>query len=366
MSDNDKLASQVVDAIRKAHTGNTVTPEAKGESMFEESAEAAVLDENQMLLSTRMKELGASGFKIPKGKDIPITVYPDDHWGEYASFIPKFDENYIWDTDLLIDFLRALERGDNIFISGPTGTGKTMGSRNLAALRNKPWIRINGHEEMTGDEITGTMAVVQGDNGVETPFVPGALTVAMMSGADFCLDEPTQIPPSVAMVLQAPLEGMPLVITTGNDSFANRVIQPHPDFTFICCDNSTGTGDESGLYAGCKVWNIATLDRFETSLFMDYLPKSREKIMLKKVYPSIKDVLADRLIEFSRRIRKSHVKGDLQLTMSARGLLNTAGKCLEYQDVSKAVRLSFFNKFGNGAEKEAVSSIFFDVFAQTL
>ena len=363
----DRAKRAVIEALRK-HSENrgTATGSAPPQppAMFKEEEEV-IPKPNQMLISERLKELGVK-LRIPKQYDCLVTVHPDEEFEDWGAYIPEYDVNYIWEPSFLYDMIMGLEMGDNIFIGGPTGTGKTMASRNLAAIRNKPWFRISGREDMTNDDMIGNMAVKQGEDGVETPFILGPLPEAMLAGADLCVDEPTQIPPAIAMSLQAPLEGMPLLITLGNDDFKDRQVVPSENFRIICCDNTTGTGDETGLYGGCKVWNIATLDRFGTAVWLDYLKKRDELRMLKGIFPELTDELAGKLLTFAASIRKGHVEGDLQLTLSARSLINITKKALCYRDPARAVRLGLFNKFGNDAEKQAVSSFFYDAFAVNL
>jgi cobaltochelatase CobS len=76
------------------------------------------------------------------------------------------------------------------------------------------------------------------------------------------------------------LEGAPLVIAQNG----GEVIRPHPKFRFIATGNSTGTGDQTGLYQGVLQQNLAFLDRFRL-LEVGYADTDTEETILARAAP---------------------------------------------------------------------------------
>ena len=78
--------------------------------------------------------------KIRDGLPDPqITVFKKEDWedGHMFNHIPEVDANYQFQVKTLIEVMIGLELGDNIWISGPTGSGKTTLVEQICAKVNR-------------------------------------------------------------------------------------------------------------------------------------------------------------------------------------------------------------------------------------
>lgn len=201
---------------------------------------------------------------------IPLATFIEGASGQFPGFapghtmaaiVPPDTNGYQFRPDNLRDVLAFLanNNGDGMFLSGPTGCGKTSLVLETAARLNWPVRRVNGHARLELHDLVGSMSLapVKG-GGSATRFLHGPLALAMKEGSIFILDEIDLVDPAIAAGLNAILEGNPLVITENG----GEVIQPHPNFRFIATGNTAGMGDDTGAYSGTIQQNLAYLDRF--------------------------------------------------------------------------------------------------------
>ncbi|NIP66508.1 hypothetical protein GWN63_00015, partial [Candidatus Bathyarchaeota archaeon] len=120
--------------------------------------------------------------------------------------------------------------------------------------------------------------------------------------------------------------------------------------TLICADNTGGLGDLRGAFSGTNVQNTATLDRFFTTINLDYLDEDHEKEIIHKKHPELTDEYIGKMVQFANLIRTSYNQEELDHTMSPRTLLNWAKKTLMYQDRDRALKVSFLKKFNDDAQ----------------
>ena len=108
------------------------------------------------------------------------------------------------------------------------------------------------------------------------------------------------------------------------------MVTPHPMFRFVATANSSGGGDDSGLYPGVIRQNLALMDRF-TALAVDYLDPQREEALLKKEFPDFTDAERGNMVKYANEIRKLFKGGkseyvtngaaQIEVTLSTRSLL---------------------------------------------
>lgn len=68
---------------------------------------------------------------------------------ELVPFIPELDPDFIFDERYTGYVIDALEDGENAFIFGPTGTGKSQLVMQLAATLRQPVIEFDGDRDKT-------------------------------------------------------------------------------------------------------------------------------------------------------------------------------------------------------------------------
>ena len=301
--------------------------------------------------------------KIPKDfPDVEVDMYKPEDWNEnIRCHIPIVDVNYKFQPLQLLQLIVGLKLNDNIWISGAAGSGKSSLVEQVCARTNRPFIRINGRGDMESGAIFGQYILEDG----KTIWKDGACTEAVKQGMVYCQDEPTVLPPEIAMGYQWLLENNgKLMLTDKAGDTSEKLICPHDRFRFVCCDNTKGLGDESGAFAGTNVWNTATLDRFGTSIQLDYLAKQHEVAILKATVDGISDKLSDYMVQFANLVRTSYMQGNLSFTMSPRTLLSWGEKAMFYNSAKYALEVSFYHKLPNDAEKLAVEEMYATVFAE--
>ena len=257
---------------------------------------------------------------------------------ERGPAVPAEDPHYLFRPDLTLPVLQALERpNEPIFLMGPTGAGKTTLIEQVCARLNRPVTRINLDGDLTRADFIGQW-VLQEDRTMR--FSYGPLPRALREGHALIVDEIDAGSAPVLMLLQAPLEGRALtILETG------EVIAPHPDFRFCATANTSGEGDESGMYHGTQPQNYALFDRFTTFLKVGYpLPEEESAILGRALAGQLEDQDIARLIQTAGLVRRTHEAGDCFAVMSTRTVLNVARKLADLADWRAAYDLAFLNR----------------------
>lgn len=240
---------------------------------------------------------------------------------------PAVRPNYmmpVWARDVILWFIHGNEP---LYISGPTGCGKTSGLKQVAAMLNYPVYEITGHNRLETPELVGHFALKNGS----TEWVDGPLTMAMREGGLFLLNEIDLLDPSTATGLNSVLDGSPLCIAE-----TAEVVQPAPGFRFAATANTNGSGDEAGLYTGTLRQNAAFQNRF-LHIEATYLAPEQERVLLKNTAPSLPDEVLDQMQrltaacramltgeEIEDRAVSTNWVGTLQVPISTRSVLRWA------------------------------------------
>ncbi len=263
-------------------------------------------------------------------------------------YIPEHDAGFIFgktEMEAWEDIAIGIEDNEPIYIAGPTGCGKTAGVMELGAALNQPVRRIQLNRDFKVGEFVGERTLEADDRGnTITGWKDGVLTEAMRNGWWLLLDEIDQAHPDVLMKLQAILEGAPLVLT---ENFG-EVIAPHPDFRIVATANTLGRGDETGLYAGAKIMNEATLDRFGVVLKADYPERGTEENILMG-RSGVTRATAKKMVTVAHKVREAFDKEQCFCTFSTRRLIAWAKKSVRYDgDVRRAAKAAVLNKMDTG------------------
>lgn len=257
-----------------------------------------------------------------------------------TEFVPPLEEDYAFREGVLYSVLYALEKQNQpLLLIGPTGSGKTSVVEQVCARLNRPVTRVNLDGDITRSDFVGQWVL---NGGQEMDFRYGPLPTAMREGHVLIVDEIDAGAAPVVMVLQAVLEGKPLVIME-----TGEVVKPHPDFRICATANTNGQGDESGMYYGTQPQNYAMFDRFKLIDKVDYPTAAEEKKILKKRCGITNDETIRKLIEVAALIRKAHIKGECSCTMSTRNVVNIAEKLEAFGEHKRAYALSFLNRLNS-------------------
>ena len=81
--------------------------------------------------------------------------------------VPKATAGYVWDAKLAKDFIEWLTEPnpDPLWISGPTGCGKTETLKNVFAALNIPTVIVSAKASTEPDDILGRVQLRNGDTG---------------------------------------------------------------------------------------------------------------------------------------------------------------------------------------------------------
>lgn len=269
-------------------------------------------------MSTNTKEVVSIAdlfdLNIPKSITIERNVKP-------SLFVPKSNPGYRFRQDLLSDVLAWMkltdQTNDGLYLTGPTGSGKSSIICEVFARLNMPLQQTTGHARLEMPELVGHHVVIDGD----TIWQDGPLTTAMRYGHGFLIDEMDLLDPSTAAGLNSIIEGRPLVIAENG----GELVKPHPDFRFIATGNTAGGGDSTGLYQGTLQQNAAFMDRMMV-IEVGYADPDIEEEILKEALPNLPASIRTSMIQVANDIRDLFMgengnAGAIEVTMSTRTLL---------------------------------------------
>lgn len=171
--------------------------------------------------------------------------------------------------DFTNSLINRIKGNRKVFLTGEAGVGKSELVQKLADYYEQKLIRVNFSSGVTEGTLIGKYTVRAG----ETVFAYGFLPMAMKKGYWVLLDEIDYAQPEYLAIMQAVLEGKPLVITNNE----GEIVEPHPNFRLFATGNTKGRGDLSDSYTGTNFLNMAFLDRW-TIFEMQYTNKEQEII----------------------------------------------------------------------------------------
>lgn len=251
--------------------------------------------------------------------------------------------------DFTQNVLNRVSLGTPVFLTGPSGTGKTEFVEYLAQAEGKKLHEIDFSVGTTESNIVGRLLVENG----ETIFYKGLLPEAMINGDWLLLDEIDFAEPEHLAILQQVLMGKPLIITQNK----SEVITPHPDFRIFATANTKGRGDETQSYTGTNVLNISFIDRFSIFEF-DYTKK--EATILKDMLGD--DELAKRFIELFKLFRKAMDQEEIiNAIFSTRRLIQIAKLFKLGETFNEVVDHEIINRFEK-SEKGLIKEYIFEIF----
>jgi MoxR-like ATPase len=241
------------------------------------------------------KEVFGIDLKDAEGNRIMAYVWDDPE-------APEVDPLYRFEKDLLQLAMAAISGGDNMWLCGPKGTGKTEFVKNLCARLGRAFIRVNFDASAEKYEFLGGERM----RGGSTVWQDGAILRGMQrAGAIILLDEFCRSRPEYTIALNPILErgGKATIVETG------QVVKRAEGVVFAAADNSNGTGDPSGKYV-VREMDSSTVDRFEVMMYFDYPPEEVE-IGIIKDRTGCNEQLATEVVRFMHVARNAAVGGTL-------------------------------------------------------
>ena len=241
---------------------------------------------------------------------------PTFEWEGVHPDVPSVDINYKFNLKALFRVLQGIVDSNNSYLHGHTGTGKSTLVEQVCARLKFPLVRVNFDSEISRMDLVGRDTLVQEDGQTISKFVDGVLPDALSRPCMLLCDEVDFIRPDVMYVFQRVLEGNGLLISEDG----GRRVDANPWFRLIATANTCGQGDETGMYMGARPQSMATLDRFENWVSVDYMKPKKETAWLKGVVPMLSDDMASQMISYAGEHRVAFVDGKIMQPLSPRGL----------------------------------------------
>ena len=246
------------------------------------------------------------GIEINDAKGNPLMV---DLWN--AQDAPAIDPNFVWTERVLRHLLLAQRTGENLWFGGHKGTGKSETARQFAAYTGRSFTRINFHKFTTTEDYVGAVGLENG----ETVFKQGDFLRAFTSPSTVVLlDEVTNADAGELATLNGFLEPNSAV------TYGGAVRRRAPGVLVFAADNTLGSGDESGRYAGTRTMNSSLVDRFARVIQFDYLPLAQEVDAVMR-HTGCAKPLAEHILASIRMARAKVDTGDVVDAPSIRSVI---------------------------------------------
>jgi cobaltochelatase CobS len=262
-----------------------------------------------------------------------------------ASDAPRVDPMYVVNAGDMAMMVASCERGENVWLGGPAGTGKSTMPEQYAARTSRPLVAISFSRAIDQVEIIG-QAWLTGAGKME--WRDGVLTAALRKpGTVIVLDEIMAAPPGMLFVIQTLLSYRYMLIHSTGER-----VECAAGVTFVCADNTMGYGDETGMYAGTMIGNAALVDRMAAMIRVDYLPADIEAQALANHTGAARPA-CDRVVAFVNGARK--LPGFESRPLSLRRMVAFVNKVADGFSIPQAFEVAFLSRLPD-AEREALRS----------
>jgi len=180
---------------------------------------------------------------------------------------PPIDPYFVWTEGILKHILLSQDTGENTFMGGDKGTGKSQTASQFAARTGRPYMRYNFNAQTTADDYAGAQALENGSS----VFKRGDFLQAYVSPATVILLDEISFAKSGNL---APLNGFLEADAVVN--YGGMTHRKAQGVMIFGADNTMGNGDETGRYSGTTPMNSATLDRFSRIVPFTFMPLDLE------------------------------------------------------------------------------------------
>lgn len=301
-------------------------------------------------------------FNIKSSMKAAVLENLDD---DLKQLVPDIDDDYCFDCETTEAIIAGFHYNKHVLIQGYHGTGKSTHIEQIAARLGWPCIRINLDGHISRIDLIGKDAIILKEGKQITEFKEGLLPWSIQRPVALVLDEYDAGRPDVMFILQRILESDGKFTLTDQ----NKVLSQHKFFRIFATANTIGLGDTDGIYHGTNPINQGQLDRWNIVAQLNYLPnKQEEEIILAKV-PSLANKegkeMVQSMVNFANMTRSGFKNGDLSTVMSPRSVIIWAENYEIFNDLERALKLSFINKC-EYSERSVVSEYYQRCFGEDL
>ena len=267
------------------------------------------------------------------------------------SLIPKKDPNFVpFGNYNDVETIIKTKIFYPVFVSGPTGNGKSTMVEQICAKHKRALIRVNLNMMTDEEQLIGSKTLENGN----VEIVEGPVLIAMRTGTALLLDEIDAGSANTLLCLQPILEGKPYYF-----KLKNEMIVPKEGFNVFATANTKGKGSDDGRYIGTNVLNEAFLERFAVTFEQDYPNAKTEQKIIENLmdFYSCKDVeFAETLVKWADAIRRTFADGGVDENITTRRMTHIVRAFAIFKDRAKAVELCC-NRF-DAATKTAFMDLF--------
>lgn len=269
----------------------------------------------------------------PTRKDRKILAF-----AEPGPLTPVINPHYKFPVEETVMFLLALANGDTTYLVGHSGTGKTELVRQIAARLNYNVVQINFDGHLLRSDLVGEIRLISGD----TKFRYGLVPVGFSEpGTIILFDEVDAVSPETAFVLQrAVSEDRKFLLHETNELFSL-----HPQNRLVATANTSGFGDDSSLYiAGTNIQNFSFLNRWATTIKLDYLSLEEEQQILCSMFPKRDEAVVRGVCAVMAASREAFKNNVLSMPLTTRDAISWMAKLSDHPFPMRSAKYSFLNK----------------------
>ena len=213
--------------------------------------------------------------------------------------------------------LRNIFRGKNILVTGPSGCGKSSLGKILADITGKGYYSFNFGDTMNPS------AKLLGDTKYNkeegTWFKPSRFVKAIQQDSFIMLDEVTRDRTGdLANILMPVLDGQKYLALDESEDADSVKVSPQ---AFFYATANIGREYLGASHDLDRAWK----DRFTGGIYeLDYLPPDKEKELIMIRSPQLMEDVADKVVDFAKRVRDLYKSDELATAVSTRMCLAVA------------------------------------------
>jgi cobaltochelatase CobS len=265
---------------------------------------------------------------------------------EAHGYAPALDPFHVVDVENMAALALAAEHATNVWLVGPSGSGKTSMVEQFAAFTGRPYVKITCTKQTDVADLVGSTAAKDGT----TFWADGALLAAIRRpGTVIVIEEPMTMSAGAQMIIQNMTDDH----RTYTVHATGEVVKVAPGVVFVIGDNTNGSGDETGQYAGTNAANASLVNRFKRMLKVDYLTKAQEAGALVN-HTGIPLAAAEHVADFMHRARKlPEMEG---VALSLRQMVGFVGAFKDGFDAKRSFEMAVLTRLP-GTERAAIETM---------
>lgn len=267
-----------------------------------------------------------------------------------VTYIPEKSEVYVpWGNFANVRKVLESKMFFPLYISGPSGNGKTFMVEQAASKAGVKFIRVQLTPETDEDDLIGGFRLIDGN----TVFCKGPVIRAMEEGAVLLLDEIDRATNKI-MCLQSVLEGKSVLIKKTGET-----VSPALGFNIVATANTLGRGSDDGRYTAASIIDDAFLERFPITVNQTWATPSVERKILDRhmnQFDCDDSDFVEKLVTWAGIIRKTFEDGGIDDEVSTRRLCHIVQTYSIFNDRKTAIELST-NRF-DAETREAILDLY--------